>query len=162
MFVAGVLAAAFLLVPTGFWAQREGDPQRKGDPCSSDRRENCLLGSFMESAQATNGMTFRALVTFTPGGGVIETNTGQGAPVGAHGSWAAKKDNEFSLTLITFPLVPGTFAMAKTKETVTLSDSGDSFTAVFLVEVMDANGNVILTFSGTGGGKRISVEPLNN
>ena len=45
---------------------------------------------------------------------------------------------------------------------MTLSDSGDSFTAVFLVEVMDANGNVILTFSGTGGGKRISVEPLNN
>ena len=158
MFVAGVLVATLLLVPTGLWAQGEGNQ------CSRDERRNCLLGSFMESAQSTSGMTFRALVTFTPGGGVIETNTGQGAPVGAHGSWAASKDHQdqFDLTLITFPLVPGTFAMAKTKETVTLSDSGDSFTAVFLVEVMDANGNVILTFAGTGGGKRIPVEPLSN
>jgi hypothetical protein len=52
--------------------------------------------------------------------------------------------------------------MAKNKETVTLSDSGDSYTLVFLFEVLDANGNVILTFSGTGGGKRIPVEPLSN
>ena len=155
MFVVGVLAATFLLVPTGLWAQKEGSH------CSRDQRENCLLGSFITSAQATNGVAFSALITFTPGGGVIETNTGQGAPVGAHGSWAAKKDNEFSLTLITFTLVPGTFAMAKTKETVTLSDSGDSFTFVFVLEAMDANGNVIATLPGTGTGKRLAVEPLN-
>jgi hypothetical protein len=107
-------------------------------------------------------VAFSALITFTPGGGVIETNTGLGSFGGAHGSWAATKDNEFSVTLIAFPLVPGTFAMAKNKETVTLSDSGDSYTLVFLFEVLDANGNVILTFSGTGGGKRIPVEPLSN
>ncbi len=163
MFVAGVLAATFLLVRTGLWAQREGDPQRKGDHCSSDQRENCLLGSFSEIVQTANGMTLRALATFSPGGGLVETNTAQGAPVTVHASWAASKDHQdqFDLTFITFPLVPGTFAIAKTRETVTLSDSGDSFTAVFVVEAMDANGNVVAALPGTATGKRIVVEPLN-
>jgi hypothetical protein len=162
MFVVGILAATFLLVPTGLWAQREGDSQRKGDHCSRDQRENCLLGTFIETVHTANGMTLRALATFSPGGGLVETNTAQGAPVTVHASWAATKDGQFELTFITFPLVSGIFAVAKTKETVTLSDSGDSFTAVFVVEAMDANGNVIATLPGTANGKRIPVEPLNN
>ncbi len=158
-FVLGVLAAIFLLLPTGLWAQ---------DHCSQDqreKRENCLLGSFSETVQAF-GMTFKALVTFSPGGGVVETNNAQGQPVTVHGSWAVTKiDNQFALTFITLglnpPLVMQGGLMAKTRETVNLSDSGDSFTAVFVSDFMDANGNVFLTISGTATGKRILVEPLN-
>jgi hypothetical protein len=159
MLVAGLLGATLLLVPTGLWAQSEGNH------CSRDERKNCLLGSWSEIVQTASGQNLRALATFSPGGGVVETNTAQGAPVTVHASWAASKDHrdQFDLTFITFPLVPGpgTFAMAKTKETVTLSDSGDSFTFVFVLEAMDANGNVIATLPGTGTGKRLAVEPLN-
>ncbi len=62
MFVVGVLAVTFLLVATGLRAQ--------GDDRSRGQREDCLLGSFFEEVE-TNGMTLKALVTFSPGGCVI-------------------------------------------------------------------------------------------
>jgi hypothetical protein len=157
MFVVGVLAATFLLLPTGFWAE--------GDHCSHGQRKNCLLGSFSEDVEVPAfGMKFKALVTFSPGGGVVETNNAQGQPVTVHGSWAATNDDQFALTFITLGLQPplGQQAglTAKTRETVTLSDSGDSFTAAFQSDLMDANGNVFLTLIGTAHGKRILIEPL--
>ena len=159
MFVVSLLAATFLLVPTGLRAQGEGD-HREGGRCSPDQRGNCLLGSFSEIVHA-DGTTFKALLTVSPGGGAVETNTAQGAPATAHGSWeATKDDDEFAFTFITFGLRGP--SMGKTRETITLSDSGDSFTAVFIGVQMDANGNVFATFSGTATGKRIRVEPLGN
>ncbi len=152
MFVVGVLAATFLLLPTGLQSQEDGDHH-----CS---RENCVLGSFSLIVQATGLGTFKALLTLSPGGGAVETNTAQGAPVTVHGSWAATKDDQIALTFITFSLRgPG---MAKTRETINFSDSGDSFTAVFVVQEMDANGNVFATVPGTATGKRIFVEPLSD
>ena len=166
MFVVGVLAATFLVVPTGLWAQ--------GDHCSHAQRNNCLLGSFSEVVTVPGFGTFKALVTFSPGGGVVETNIAQGQPVTVHGSWAASKDDHdrFDLTFITLGLQPmdwttsppralGRGGMAKTRETVILSDSGDSFTAVFQVDEMDANGNVVGILRGSAIGKRLFVEPLN-
>jgi len=150
MFVVGVLAATFLLFSTGARAQR--------DSCSGC--EKLVLGSFFLEVHVVGIPTFNALLTFIPGGGVIETNKAQGAPVTVHGSWAATKDDQIALTFITFSLRgPG---MAKTRETINFSDSGDSFTAVFVVQEMDANGNVFATVPGTATGKRIFVEPLSD
>lgn len=157
-FVVGFLAAAFLLVPTGLWAQ--------ADHCTHEDSKNCLLGSFVETVHA-QGQTFRALLTVSPGGGAVETNTAQGAPVTVHGSWeATKEDNQFAFTFITFALCgslcnPNGPNGGTTRETVTLSDSGDSFTAVFQVDEMDANGNVLVKIVGTATGKRIPVVRLN-
>jgi hypothetical protein len=164
MFVVGLLAATFLLVPTGLRAQGDGD-QGKGDHCSP---EKCLLGTFNETVHA-NGMTFKALLTVSPGGGAVETNTAQGSPVTVHGSWQASKDKDgrFDLTFITLALTsppgPAGFlpAHAMTKETITLDESGNSFTAVFQVDEMTPNGTVIFTIRGTATGERILVVPLN-
>jgi hypothetical protein len=150
MLVFGLLAAAFLLVPTGLGAQE--------NHCTHENRENCLLGSFSEIVQA-KGITFRALLTVSPGGGAVETNTAQGAPVTVHGSWEATKDDHFAFTFITFAL-SGPFT-GRTRETVNLSDSGDSFTATLQTDLMDAKGNVVLTIVGTATGERILVVPLN-
>lgn len=169
MFVVGLLAATFLVLPAGLRAQ--GDPdQGKGEHCS---REKCILGSFNETVQA-NGMTFKALLTVSPGGGAVETNTAQGSPVTVHGSWQPSKnkdgkdsDDRFDFTFITLALtsppgprgfLPG-FAM--TRETITLDESGNSFTAVFVVTEMAPNGTVFGTVPGTATGTRILVEPLN-
>jgi hypothetical protein len=167
MFVVGVLAAAFLLIPTGLQAQ--------GDHCPGGQRKNCLLGSFSEVVTVPGFGTFKALVTFSPGGGVVETNNAQGQPVTVHGSWAPSKEDhdQFDLTFITLGLQPmnwstvpptplGPGGSAKTKETVTLSDSGDSFTAVFQVQEMTPTGVVFATVNGTATGTRILVEPLGN
>lgn len=164
IYVVSVLAATFFLLPTGLWAE--------GKACSGEHSKNCLRGSFIEQVHA-GGRTFTALITFSPGGGAVETNNAQGQPVTVHGSWAAAGDDHFALTFWTLglqpmnwdttpptPLAPG--GRAKTRETIILSDSGDSFTAVFVVEEMDPQGNVIGILPGTAEGQRIFVEPLSN
>ena len=167
MVVVGVFAAALLLVPAGLRAQGNGD-LREGDNCSGNQLKCKLLGSFNETVLA-NGMTFKALLTVSPGGGAVETNTAQGSPVTVHGSWQASKDNgdRFDLTFITLALTtpPGPTgflpAHAMTKETITLDESGNSFTAVFEVDEMTPNGTLIFTIHGTATGERILVVPLN-
>jgi len=172
MFVVGLLAATFLLLPTGLRAQEDGD-HREGDQCSHNQLNCKLLGSFNETVHA-NGMTFKALLTVSPGGGAVETNTAQGAPVTVHGSWQASKDKDgkdndgrFDLTFntlaLTTPPGPAGFlpAHAVTKETITLDESGNSFTAVFQVDEMTPNGTLIFTIHGTATGERILVVPLN-
>jgi hypothetical protein len=158
LFVIGVLAAAFLLMPTGLRPQ-EGD--------GSDS----FLGSFAETVQAPGQTgqieTFRALLTISPGGGAIETNTAQTVPVTVHGSWQAAKDEDkgdgrtFALTFITFNATgaPGT---GFTRETIQLDKSGNSFTAQFLVEELAPDGSVAATVPGCATGMRIGVVPLNN
>ncbi len=160
LFVVGVLAAAaaFLLVSTGLRAQ---DNDRSDGPraCSQDHREECFLGSFSETVQA-NGQTFRALLTVSPGGGAVETNTAQGLPVTVHGSWeATKEEGKFALTFITFDVRGGPIT-GFTRETINLDKSGNNFTEEFNVEELDTNGNVIFTIVGTATGKRIAVVPL--
>lgn len=150
MVVVGVLAATFLLFPTGFRADER-------DSCSECEKR--VLGSFFLEVHVVGIPTFNALLTFVPGGGVIETNKAQeNTPVTVHGSWKAIEDNQFALTFMTLALRGN--GRAKTRETVTLTDSGDSLTAVFETDLMDANGRVFGRLKGTATGKRILVEPL--
>jgi hypothetical protein len=91
--------------------------------------------------------TFKSLLIYTRGGGMIETsNTGTTRRGAALGQWERIGNNLFATSMWLFRFDPATGASLGTQEidrTMRLSANGESFTAVAVIHIFDAEGNQV-------------------
>ena len=91
--------------------------------------------------------TFKSLLIYTRGGGMIETsNTGTTRRGAALGQWERIGNDLFATSMWLFRFDPATGASLGTQEidrTMRLSADGESFTAVAVIHVFDADGNQV-------------------
>ena len=154
---AGVLGAtAALLSPTAALAKQHDAAQGP--------EGSWLITSI---ATAPGSVPLKALVTFDKGGGLVESNQGDEAPLSAalpilkspaHGAWVSTGSNEIAINSIKLLYdTSGKFAgLAKTHVTAKLE--GDTLTGSAMVVVTDPTGKVVTTGSATSTGTRIQAE----
>lgn len=132
------------------------------DVIERNKRAQELTGSWELDIVSTPGPgappPLKALVTFTEGGGVIETIL-LPPVVPAHGEWRKTADRQYEFAVV-HPLLDPTGALAATiraKSKITLLNKNE-FTATFEGNVFAPNGNLIAPISGTEQGRRISLD----
>lgn len=131
-----------------------------------------LEGSFLATIHQSTGRSLEALFTFTPGGGVVETNftpslTSPFGPVAiAHGAWARTGDHQFALTYLFLGQTPGdpnsSYVRGKVQAQITLNDALDAYSGKAQITNFDAQGNVIATPTETVEATRIVAKPIDN
>jgi hypothetical protein len=91
--------------------------------------------------------TFKSLLSYARGGVMIETsNTGTTRRGAALGQWERIGNDLFATSMWLFRFDPATGASLGTQEidrTMRLSADGESFTAVALIHIFDADGNQV-------------------
>ncbi len=80
----------------------------------------------------------------------------------ALGSWIRTGDRRFAVTQYRYVFDSNGNATGtrKIRWNLTLNDTLDGFTAPYISDILDPNGNVVSTTQGTLIGKRMSVEPV--
>lgn len=106
---------------------------------------------------------YKALVTFSPGGGLVATITDALLKTG-HGAWVQTGKRKFAVTILLFQFDPtGSFlGTLKARATLRVHDKSDTFDSDdYQFEFFDPDGNPT-GFVGVGiaHGVRIKVEPL--
>jgi hypothetical protein len=132
-----------------------------------------FLGSYITTVHAPQSpvgpRTFKALDTFTPGGGILVTFFApDGTQNSTHGTWSRTGDREVTITHVGIApdaILPSgervSFVSVKVREKFTFDGSGNNYTGVWHAEFFDASGNTVRTGSGTMEGARIVVNPLD-
>lgn len=132
---------------------------------------NSVEGSWMITVTRVNPppgvpATFKSLMTFAAGGGLVETSSTAGSTrrSPAHGAWERISGRLYATTMVFFRSDPVTGAFVGTQKvnrTMRLSQDGQTFEAVSLAAQYDVNG--VLTLGGlraTETGERIDVERI--
>lgn len=109
---------------------------------------------------------FRVLMTFDGDGGFVGTGDGDNA-VGSpqHGVWeriGGKSSRTYAVTFRQLFYAPDATPMGlgKVRQTVILSESGDSWEGPFVIDILAPDGTVFFSGSGTASATRIRSEPL--
>jgi len=113
--------------------------------------------------------TFRSLITFIPGGGLINLAWSPTLPVLiskspwiGHGAWARTGGNEFGLTVI-YPRcdINGAFiGSGKGRGNLLVSEEANQASGTFAVDLYDENGTLFVSGGGSVQATRIVVEPV--
>lgn len=109
--------------------------------------------------------TFKSLMTFAAGGGLVETSsTGTTRRGPAHGVWERIAGRMYATTMVLFRFDPVTGAFLGTQKvnrTMRLSQDGQTFEGVSLATQFDPAGNVVLGgLRATEFGERLQLEPI--
>ncbi len=127
-----------------------------------------LEGSWIVDLTNQSAGSFKVLVTYDRGGGVVSTNPPVPPPFHAslaQGTWQRTGGHEFTNTFIALIYDPaGQFvATLKVRETLTLNESGDQYDSRASADVFDPAGNLIPGFSSCSQNHatRIKVEAPN-
>ncbi len=108
--------------------------------------------------------TFRTLVTFFPGGAMMETatNSPPSSRGPGHGQWVRIGDRTFASTFMFFGFDPrGRFiGSTKVHSRTVLARSLRRFRAVSAVEIFDADDNLVATRRSTAVGKRLTIRSI--
>lgn len=128
---------------------------------------NQLVGSWMVTVDRGPLPALKSLQTFTKGHSVLEiSNGGAAARSPAHGAWARTGGRTYASTIVFFRYDPASGAYIgtlKLRRTLQLARDGESFTAVSVSELRDANGTLLPgsnTRRDTETAERINVEPI--
>ena len=102
---------------------------------------------------------FHALITYSAGGGLVESD--QGNPPG-HGAWVSTGANTFAFTFVTFlyDANRNPTGTMKVREAASLSEAGDAYTGAGTIDLFDVNGNLLASHSLQTQARRILTEPL--
>ena len=140
--IASVLVGAAVLAAVGF--------SSTSSAASSEGLQ--LDGTWMVTVTRVNpppgvAPTFKSLLIYTRGGGMIETsNTGTTRRGAALGQWERIGNDLFATSMWLFRFDPATGTSLGTQEidrTMRLSADGESFTAVAVIHVFDSDGNQV-------------------
>jgi hypothetical protein len=154
LFVLVIAALAALAVPSGI-AARTTKSQAGG---SGGHQAGAVLGTWNVEVSPDGQATFPAMLTFTGGGGLIETESDQ--PGTGQGSWKRLGSDRFALAFRTFIYSPtGTSAGSVLVRTVVTLD-GDTLSGPFKFDVSDAAGSITQSGSGTATAKRFEIPDL--
>jgi hypothetical protein len=147
-----IAALAALAVPSVAAARSTKTHQR-------DHGQSALIvGTWNVQVTPTGVPTFAALLTFTPGGGVIETES-DAAGTGL-GAWKRVGHNRFAIAFQTFiftPNGPGGHVIVRSVATLTKKNT---LSGPFKFDVFDPAGNVVQAGSGTATATRFVIPPL--
>ncbi len=108
---------------------------------------------------------FQVLLVLTKGGGVLGSRQNDLKPSSlaspSHGSWAQLEDErQIGITGKNFRHSPAGDLVGSSKFRVraTLNEAGDRFSRPFTTQLLDLNGTVTATISGTVDASRIRIE----
>ena len=141
---------------------------------AQSKKAKAIVGSWLDTVTVTDGPTFKSLSTYTEDGSVVFNDQGSVLTEppfprvfsAGHGVWVHQGGRTFSTTTLQLISdlkgdgVGNLLAVLKLRATITLNESGDSYSAVFKAEFNDPAGNLIASFEGTTEGQRIKAEPL--
>ena len=147
-----IAALAALAVPSVAGAR----PIRAHDRDSA--RSARIVGTWNVQVTPTGAPAFAALLTLTPGGGVIETESDQ--PGTAQGAWKPISRNRFAIAFQTFiftPAGPGGHVVVRAVATFTKKNA---LSAPFKFDVFDPTGKVVQSGTGTATATRFVIPPL--
>jgi hypothetical protein len=146
-----IVALAALAVPSVAGARPSGAHHRHH--AQSAR----IVGTWNVQVTPDGAPTFAALLTFTRGGGVIETESDQ--PGTGQGGWKRVGPNRFAIAFQTFiftPTGPGGHVVVRAVATLT----NNTLSAPFKFDVFDPAGNVVQSGSGTATATPFVIPPL--
>lgn len=155
---AALAAAASLAIAVGVGAASGAvAPSNTGDqPGGHDKQR--ILGTWLAEVSPADGEPFQAMVTFSPGGGLVETESTN--PGTALGSWESRGRGRVAFTFQGFQFdaegAPAGRSVVRSEVIV----RGDTFSGPFEVEVFDPQGNVVFSGRGTATATRFRVQPL--
>jgi hypothetical protein len=117
-----------------------------------------IVGTWNVQVTPTGAPAFAALLTLTPGGGVIETESDQ--PGTAQGAWKPISRNRFAIAFQTFiftPAGPGGHVVVRAVASFTKKTT---MSAPFKFDVFDPTGKVVQSGTGTATATRFVIPPL--
>ena len=161
--VSGVVTVLVLV------AGLSGTAIAAAQPNSTESRRNNIEGRWIVTVTRVNppptvAPTFRSLMTFDSGGGMIETsNTGTTARGPAHGVWERINGRLYATTMLFFRFNSETGAFTSTgkiNRTMRLSQDGQTFEAVAQLDIYDPNGVLTQSSRSTETGERIDVQRI--
>jgi hypothetical protein len=147
-----IAALAALAVPSVAAAR----PTKAHDRDSA--RSARIVGTWNVQVTPTGAPAFAALLTLTPGGGVIETESDQ--PGTALGAWKPISRNRFAIAFQTFiftPAGPGGHVVVRAVAAFTKKNT---VSAPFKFDVFDPTGKVVQSGTGTATATRFVIPPL--
>ena len=106
---------------------------------------------------------FRALETFTEDGFVVSTTSLNPLSAGpAHGEWRQEAERQFSQTCFFYIFDPlGNHNVTiRLRSQLTLNERGDEHSALYKLDFLMPDGNLIFSGNATGSGKRFNVVPF--
>jgi hypothetical protein len=116
-----------------------------------------IVGTWNLQVTPNGAPTFAALLTFTPGGGVIETESDE--PGTGQGAWKRVSRKRFALAFQTFiftPTGPGGHVVVRSVATLTKN----TLSGPFKFDVFDPAGNLVQAGSGTATATRFVIPQL--
>jgi hypothetical protein len=117
-----------------------------------------VVGTWVVDVRPTGQEPLQALLTLTPGGGLIETeNTGPGT---AQGTWRMSRRGRVALTFQRFEFDAQGAPAGRVVVRAQLNREGNGAGGPFEFEVFDAQGNVAASGSGSATAERYKVQPL--
>lgn len=126
--------------------------------------KKAIEGSWRARVTVAPGATIDALVTYSPGGGLVESDAlfPPSVVTAGHGSWEFA-GRAFNNTFIKLSFNPqGQFTgTIKVREKITLSFNKNEYTGVGTAEFFDAAGNLLLSVDFTTQATRVRVEPID-
>jgi len=149
------------------------DHRTGANALSNSSANDALVGSWYVTLNSvTSPAPFKAMITFSEGGGVVGSAQGDillTAPPGVpplatavHGAWERTANREY---LFTFRQIfyngDGSYAGgAKIRNAVTLDRTGNEMSGNLIVRYYDSNDEVVFTGTGTFTAVRIVAEPM--
>jgi hypothetical protein len=124
-----------------------------------------IVGAWLTNVTPTLQPAFVGLGTFNSDGTLTNTTSAALAfptETPGHGAWVRTGRHTFAVTFVALigDAAGSIFATAKVRATLTIGESGDEFTGVFRIDLIDPSGVLIVSDTGTVHGTRIKVEPL--
>jgi hypothetical protein len=118
-----------------------------------------VLGTWLVDVQPTGDEPFQATLTFSPGGGLIETEST--SPGTAQGSWVDRGGGRLAFTLQRFEFdeegQPAGHVVVRGELNPV---GGGRLSGPFAVDVFDPEGNIIFSGTGTATARPFEVQPL--
>ena len=157
LFAAVMAAVVSLAVVVGVGgASGDARTSRAGDQARAAAKR--VVGTWVVDVRPTGQPPLQALLTLTPGGGLIETeNTGVGI---AQGTWRMSARGRVALTFQHFEFDAQGAPAGRVVVRAELNRKGNGATGPFKFDVFNAQGSVATSGSGTATAQRYKVQPL--
>jgi hypothetical protein len=118
-----------------------------------------VLGTWLVDVTPAGDEPFQAMLTLSPGGGVIETESTN--PGTAQGSWVDRGGGRLALTIQRFDFDQQGHPAGHVVVRAELDPVGDGrLSGPFKVDVFDPEGNIVFSGTGTATARPFEVQPL--
>ena len=117
-----------------------------------------ILGTWLVDVKPTEGEPFQAMVTVSPGGGLVETEST--SPGTSLGSWESRGRRRVAVTFQRFEFGPEGEPAGRSVVRTEVIVRGDEFSGPFEFDVFNPEGDVVFSGEGTATATRFPVQPL--